>query len=66
MKALLLILALFALTILFVISNALMKDITDNVTGEKVPDREGKVLGIVGYVVCAILVYVIYRMIFLG
>jgi len=66
MKALLLILALFALTILFVISNALMKDIIDNTTGEKVPDREGKVLGIVGYVVCAILVYVIYRMIFLG
>jgi len=66
MKALLLILALFALTILFVISNALTKDIIDNTTGKKVPDREGKILGIVGYIVCAILAYVIYRMIFLG
>ena len=63
MRILLLIFALFTLTVLFVISNALMKDITDNTTGEKVPDREGKILGIVGYIVCAILAYIIYKMI---
>jgi len=66
MRILLLIFALFTLTVLFVISNALVKDITDNVTGKKVPDREGKILGIAGYIACAILAYVIYRMIFLG
>lgn len=63
MKILLLIFALFTLTVLFVISNALVKDITDNVTGEKVPDKEGKILGIAGYIACAILAYVIYKMI---
>lgn len=66
MKILLLIFALFTLTVLFVISNALTKDIIDNTTGKKIPDREGKILGIAGYVACAILAYVIYRMIFLG
>ena len=66
MRILLLIFALFTLTVLFVISNALMKDIIDNTTGEKVPDKEGKILGIAGYIACAILAYVIYRMIFLG
>ena len=66
MRILLLIFALFTLTVLFVISNALTKDITDNVTGKKVPDREGKILGIAGYIACAILAYAIYRMIFLG
>tara|TARA_S200002703_G_scaffold49279_2_gene42632 strand:+ start:1798 stop:1995 length:198 start_codon:yes stop_codon:yes gene_type:complete len=64
MKVLLLILALFTLTVLFVISNALVKDIIDTTTGKKVPDREGKILGIVGYIVCAVLAYIIYRMIF--
>jgi len=63
MKILLLISALFTLTVLFVISNALVKDIIDNTTGEKVPDREGKILGIVGYIACAVLAYVIYKMI---
>lgn len=63
MKILLLIFALFTLTVLFVISNALVKDITDNVTGKKVPDKEGKILGIAGYIACAILAYVIYKMI---
>ena len=58
--------AIFTLSVLLVISHALTKDIIDNTTGKKVPDREGKVLGIVGYIVCAILAYVIYRMIFLG
>jgi hypothetical protein len=43
-----------------------MKDITDNTTGKKVRDREGKILGIAGYIACAILAYVIYRMIFLS
>jgi len=66
MRILLLIFALFTLTVLFVISNALTKDIIDNTTGKKVPDREGKILGIAGYIACAILAYVIYRMIFLG
>ena len=63
MKVLLLIFALFTLTVLFVISNALTKDIIDNTTGKKVPDREGKILGIAGYIACAILAYVIYKMI---
>ncbi len=66
MRILLLIFALFTLTVLFVISNALTKDIIDNTTGKKIPDREGKILGIAGYIACAILAYVIYRMIFLG
>lgn len=66
MRILLLIFALFTLTVLFVISNALTKDIIDNTTGKKVPDREGKILGITGYIACAILAYIIYRMIFLG
>ena len=66
MRILLLIFALFTLTVLFVISNALTKDIIDNTTGKKIPDREGKILGIAGYVACAILAYIIYRMIFLG
>lgn len=66
MRILLLILAIFTLTVLFVISNALMKDIIDNTTGKKVPDREGRILGIAGYTACAVLAYVIYRMIFLG
>jgi len=66
MKILLLLMAIFTLSVLLVISHALTKDIIDNTTGKKVPDREGKVLGIVGYIVCAILAYVIYRMIFLG
>jgi len=66
MKILLLLFAIFTLSVLLVISHALTKDIIDNTTGKKVPDREGKVLGIVGYIVCAILAYVIYRMIFLG
>ena len=66
MKILLLLFAIFTLSVLLVISHALTKDIIDNTTGKKIPDREGKILGIVGYVVCAILAYVIYRMIFLG
>ena len=66
MKILLLLFAIFTLSVLLVISHALTKDIIDNTTGKKIPDREGKILGIVGYVVCAILAYIIYRMIFLG
>lgn len=57
---------IFTLSVLLVISYALTKDIIDNTTGEKVPDREGKILGIAGYIACAILAYIIYRMIFLG
>jgi len=66
MKYLLLLLAIFTLSVLLVISHALTKDIIDNTTGKKVPDKEGKMLGIAGYVACAVLAYVIYRMIFLG
>ena len=66
MKYLLLLMGIFTLSVLLVISHALTKDITDNGTGKKVPDREGKILGIAGYIACAILAYVIYRMIFLG
>ena len=66
MRILLVIFALFTLTVLFVISNALTKDIIDKTTGKKIPDREGKILGIAGYIACAILAYVVYRMIFLG
>ena len=58
--------AIFTLSVLLVISHALTKDIIDNTTGKKVPDKEGKMLGIAGYVACAVLAYVIYRMIFLG
>ena len=58
--------AIFTLSVLLVISHALTKDIIDNTTGEKVPDREGKILGIAGYTACAVLAYIIYRMIFLG
>lgn len=57
---------IFTLSVLLVISYALTKDIIDNTTGEKVPDREGKILGIAGYIACAVLAYIIYRMIFLG
>lgn len=57
---------IFTLSVLFVISHALTKDIIDNTTGKKVPDKEGKILGIAGYIACAILAYIIYRMIFLG
>ncbi len=57
---------IFTLSVLLGISRALTKDIIDNTTGKKVPDREGKILGIAGYIACAILAYVIYRMIFLG
>ena len=42
MKYLLLLLAIFTLSVLLVISHALTKDIIDNTTGKKVPDREGK------------------------
>jgi len=66
MKFLLLLMAIFTLSVLLVISHALTKDIIDNTTGEKVPDKEGKILGIAGYIACAILAYIIYRMIFLG
>jgi len=66
MKYLLLLLAIFTLSVLFVISHALTKDIIDNTTGKKVPDKEGKILGIAGYIACAVLAYIIYRMIFLG
>ena len=66
MRILLILFALFTLTVLFIISMALTKDIIDHTTGKKVPDREGKILGIAGYVACAILAYIIYRMIFLG
>ncbi len=57
---------IFTLSVLLVISHALTKDIIDNTTGKKVPDKEGKILGIAGYIACAILAYVIYRMMFLG
>lgn len=57
---------IFTLSVLLVISHALTKDIIDNTTGKKVPDKEGKILGIAGYIACAILAYIIYRMIFLG
>jgi len=66
MKYLLLLMGIFTLSVLFVISHALTKDIIDNTTGKKVPDKEGKILGIAGYIACAILAYIIYRMIFLG
>ena len=66
MRILLIILALFTLTVLFVISTALTKDIIDHTTGKKVPDKEGKVFCIAGYIACSVLAYVIYRMIFLG
>ncbi len=66
MRILLIILGIFTLSVLLVISHALTKDIIDNTTGKKVPDREGKILGIAGYVACAVLAYIIYRMIFLG
>ena len=50
MKYLLLLMGIFTLSVLLVISHALTKDIIDNTTGKKVPDREGKILGIAGYI----------------
>ena len=64
MKFLLTFFSICALIVLLVISYALMKDIIDNTTGKKVPDREGKILGIAGFIICGVLTYIIYRFLF--
>ena len=43
---------------------ALTKDFTDPVTKEKHVDKEGKIMGYIGFAICFIILYGLYKYIF--
>ena len=63
-KALVTVFALVSVIILMVISMALTKDIYDSTTNEKVEDPEGKLMGFIGYIISAAIVFGLYHYLF--
>jgi hypothetical protein len=49
--------ALGSALILMIISVALTKDVYDPNTKEKIEDREGKLMGYIGYGICALIIF---------
>ncbi len=64
MKILLSILAITAIIILGVLSNALIQPIWDNVEKKRVKDTEGMILGYAGFAACGIIFLLWYHYIF--
>lgn len=56
--------AIVATFILAILSMALMKDFVDPVTQEKHIDKEGKLMGCIGYFGCFLILYGLYNYLF--
>ena len=64
MKSLIAFLGLICVIIVSTISYALMQDIVDPVTGRRVQDREARIMGMIGYIVSAAIIFGLYYYIF--
>ena len=64
MESLVTLMGIIAFIILGTLSHALMQDITDPITGRTVRDKEARRLAIVGYALCALIAYMLYRYLF--
>ena len=56
--------ALGSVFILMIISVALTKDVYDPTTKEKIEDREGKLMGYIGFAICFVILYGLFNYIF--
>ena len=63
-KALVCIFAITCTTVMLILSMALTKDFTDPITKEKHVDKEGKIMGYIGFAICFIILYGLYKYIF--
>lgn len=63
-KALITVLGLICVIILSILSHALMQDIVDPTTGRSVRDKEARIMGIIGYGFCCIIVFALYYYLF--
>ena len=64
MESLVTLVGICALIILGTISHALMQDITDPITKRTIRDKEARRMGMIGYALCAIIAYMLYRYLF--
>ena len=64
MESLVTLMAIIAFIILGTISHALMQDITDPITGRTVRDKEARRMGMFGYALCIVIVFLLYRYLF--
>jgi hypothetical protein len=64
MESLVTFVGIIAFIILGTISHALMQDITDPITGRTIRDKEARRMGMIGYALCAIIAYMLYRYLF--
>jgi hypothetical protein len=64
MESLVTFMGIVAFIILGTISHALMQDITDPITGRTIRDKEARRMGMIGYALCAIILYMLYRYLF--
>ena len=64
MESLVTLMAIIALIILGTLSHALMQDITDPITGRTVRDKQARRMGMLGYTLCAVIAYFLYRYLF--
>jgi len=63
-KVLVSIVAITCAIVMLILSMALTKDFTDPVTKEKHVDKEGKIMGYIGFAICFIILYGLYKYIF--
>ena len=64
MKSLITLIALLVVIICSVFSHALMQDIVDPITGRRVRDRQARIAGIIGYVMCCAVVFGLWHYLF--
>ncbi len=64
MESLVTLMAIVAFIILSTLSYALMQDITDPITGRTIRDKEARRMGMFGYTLCAVILFLLYRYLF--
>ena len=57
MKTLITLFGLLVVIICSIFSHALMQDIVDPITGRRVRDKEARIAGIIGYVICCAIIF---------
>lgn len=64
MKSLITLVALLVVIICSILSHALMQDIVDPVTGRRVRDKQARIAGIIGYVICCAVIFGLWHYLF--
>lgn len=64
MESLVTLMGIIAFIVLGTLSHALMQDITDPITGRTVRDKEARRMGMFGYALCIVILFLLYRYLF--